>query len=142
MIYNELLKHGETKLSCWLQTLFNNILTTKKMPTEWKQEERKQPENDRGISLMNTTLKLLQQKTKNKINMAEEQQGFWKNRSTVDTTFIIRQLAGKSTENNKQAYLCYVDLKNAFDRTRSIDILKIILRPRNLPQYNGISKKN
>lgn len=40
---------------------------------------------------MTTTLKLLNNvKIENKINTTEKQEGFGKNRSTVDATFLIR----------------------------------------------------
>lgn len=63
--------------------------------------------------------------TENKINRAEEQQDFRKNQSTVDVTLLIIQLVQKSTEYNKPAWWCYVDL-NVFDRLRRTGILQLL----------------
>ncbi|CAG9828729.1 unnamed protein product [Diabrotica balteata] len=79
---------------------------------------------------MNSTLKLLtaviKYKIEEKANMADEQQGFGKNLNTIDEIFIIRQIIEKSIEYGKPAYMCFVDLKSAFDRVKRNDILKLL----------------
>lgn len=60
------------------------------------------------------------------INIREEQQGFRKNRSTIDAIFIVKQVSEKSIEFNKPAYMCFVDMTKAFDRVRLKDVLEIM----------------
>jgi len=63
----------------------------------------------------------------------EEQQGFWKNRSTTDAIFIIRQVVEKAIEFSKSAFMCFVDLTKAFDRVRLNDVTSI-MREENIPE--------
>lgn len=58
--------------------------------------------------------------------MSEKQQGFRKNRSTIDAIFILRQVVEKAIELDKPAYLCCIDLTQTFDRVRVNDVLKIL----------------
>lgn len=142
-IQNELIKYGGRILCMWLHKLFTIILDSGRVPEEWKESllipilkkgDRRKPENYRGISLMNSTLKLLtaiiKDKIEERLNMAEEQQGFRKNRSTIDATFIVRQIVEKSIEYNKPAFMCFVDLKSAFDRVKRIDIINLLEKQR------------
>ena len=59
-----------------------------------------------------------------KIN--EEQQGFRPNRSTTDAIFIVRQIVEKAIEYNVPAFMCFVDLRKAFDRVRLSDVINIL----------------
>ena len=76
------------------------------------------PDNYRGITLLNTALKLFTKvilsKLLNYIQPREEQQGFRKNRSTTDAIFILRQIVEKSIQFNHPTYLCFVELKKSF----------------------------
>lgn len=46
----------------------------------------------------------------------------------MDAIFILRQLIEKSIEYNKPLFLCFVDLKQAFDRVRLDDVVGILQR--------------
>jgi hypothetical protein len=48
--------------------------------------------------------------------------GLRKNLSTADAIFIMRQIVEKSIEFNHPAYLCFVDLKKAFDQVGLADV--------------------
>ena len=63
-------------------------------------------------SILNTTLKNWAEK--NKI-FPEEQYGFRENRRAMDCIFILNTLIEKTRANHSQLFLCYVDLKKAFD---------------------------
>lgn len=65
-------------------------------------------------------------KHSDQILTSEEQQGFRNNRSTIDATFILRQIIEKAIEFNKPAYLCFVDLIQAFDRIQLTELLNIL----------------
>lgn len=56
------------------------------------------------------------------IRVSEEQHGFRRNKPTVDAIFILRQLTEKAVEYEKLLFLCFVDLKQAFDRIKPQDI--------------------
>jgi len=89
------------------------------------------PDNYRGITLLNTSIKLftgiLKERLETQITNREEQQGFRRNRSTTDAIFIIKKLKEKSIEFNTPAYVCFIDLTKAFDRVRLSDILNILI---------------
>lgn len=87
------------------------------------------PINYRGISLLSSTQKLLTKildKEIEKTGISDEQQGFRQNRSTTDAIFIVRQVVEKAIEYNKPAYMCFVDLKQAFDKVRLKDVLGLL----------------
>lgn len=137
-ISNELLKYGNNCVTKELTKLFNKILDAGKIPEDWKgsitlplfkKGDRKNPDNYRGITLLNTCQKLLSKIILNKlrIEISEEQQGFRINRSTTDATFIIRQIVEKAIEFNRPAFLCFVDLKKAFDRVKLNDVISMLI---------------
>lgn len=138
-ITNEMLKYGGPNLQKEILAFFQNIISKQKIPAEWKNSttipifkkgQKTVPENYRGITLLDSTLKaftktILQEISKT-IQIRDEQQGFRKNRSTIDAIFIVRQIVEKSLELNKPAYMCFVDMTKAFDRVRLTDILQIL----------------
>lgn len=77
----------------------------------------------------------------NKIKISEEQQGFRPNRSTIDAVFILRQMIEKSIEFQKPLFLCFVDLKKAFDRVRIADIIDILQEHRTPVNYINVIKE-
>ena len=103
----------------------------------FKKGSKTNPHNYRGITLLNTTLKLFTKVILSKllqhIQSREEQQGFQKNRSTTDANFMVRQIAEKAIVFNHTAYLCFIDLTKAFDRVRLADVAKF-LREREVPE--------
>jgi len=145
-ICNEFLKYGGRSLTAELIKLFRKIIDQRKIPTAWKTSitipifkrgDKKCPENYRGITLLSAVFKLFTKVILNKIQplllTCEEQHGFRSNRSTTDALFIVRQIAEKSIEFAKPAYMCFVDLKQAFDKVRLGDVITIL-------QEKGVSK--
>ena len=117
-----------------IQILFNKILNEMNVPMEWKHSvtipiykkgAKIDTTNYREISLLSTMSKFLTQIFEEEIadtGLCEKQQGFRKNRSAIDVIFTIRQKTEKAIEFNKQAFMCFVDLTQAFDRVK----LKVI----------------
>jgi hypothetical protein len=145
-IFNEMIKYGGNELTHHLMQLFQQILNSCIIPEVWKQRiiipmfkkgSKTNPDNYRGITLLNTTLKLFTKVILNKllqyIEPREEQQGFRKNRSTTDAIFIVRQIAEKSIEFNHTAYMYFIDLTKAFDKVRLANIIEC-LREREVPE--------
>ncbi|KAI4476068.1 hypothetical protein M0804_013899 [Polistes exclamans] len=58
--------------------------------------------------------------------ISEEQQGFRRNRSTVDVTFILRKIAEKSIKLNKPIFICFFDLQQAVDKVMLWDALQLL----------------
>lgn len=71
------------------------------------------------------------------VEISEEQQGFRQNRSTTDTIFILRQIAEKSIECGKQAFMGFIDLIQASHRVRLRNIIELINK---VPVLSGIKQ--
>lgn len=142
-INNVLLKYGGQALREELYALLCKIHSQRKVPIQWKESItipvfkkgiKNDPKNYKGISLLSSTAKLLTKIISEEVaqdGISEEQQGFRQNRSTTDAIYILRQIVEKSIEYNKTAYMCFIDLTQAFDRVRLSDVLTL-LRERKL----------
>lgn len=138
-ITNEMIRYGGHELIIQIAHLFRVIEKTGRIPKEWKTSitmpifkkgMKCDPVNYRGITLLSSVAKLLTKiltkKITDKVPMCEEQQGFRSNRSTLDAIFILQQLIEKSVEFNKPMFVCFVDLKQAFDRIRLRNVITIL----------------
>jgi len=78
-------------------------------------------QNYRGISLLNTSYKILSNILLNRIKLysreiiGEYQSGFMPGRSTVNQMHTIKQIVDKSHEFDKDMYLLFVDFRQAYD---------------------------
>lgn len=141
-ITNEMIKYGGEELNTEITKLFQKIVTVEKVPKEWKNSitipifkkgNKQMLENYRGITLLNTMLKLFTKIIADEVastGISEEQQGFRKNRSTTDAIFILRQITEKAIEFDKPAFLCFIDLTKAFDRVQLPDVIKLLHKRR------------
>ena len=81
------------------------------------------PSNYRGITLLNYIRKIFTSILCKRISdweearnlLPEEQFGFRKNRRTTDCIFIFNTLIEKAKAENTSLFVCFVDLKKAFD---------------------------
>ncbi|KAK9881036.1 hypothetical protein WA026_014379 [Henosepilachna vigintioctopunctata] len=147
-IPNELLKYGGEILISQITSLSNKILLGQKVPTAWKTSsiipmfkrgDKKEPKNYTGIYLLDSMLKLITKIFTTKINsittLADQQQGFRTGRSCTDAIFVMRQVLEKSIEFNKPAFLCFIDLQNAFEKIQLKDVIRLLYSrgiPKNL----------
>ncbi|KAH1024898.1 hypothetical protein HUJ05_009734 [Dendroctonus ponderosae] len=137
-ITNEMIKYGGNALMDELKDFYNKILYLQKVPSEWKDSitipifkkgEKTEPKNYRGITLHSTVSKLLTKILAEEVTntgICEEQQGFRHNRSTIDAILTLRQIAEKAIEFNKPAFMCFIDLSQAFDKVRLTDVIKLL----------------
>ena len=138
-ITNEMLKYGGPHLWEQIYVLIDQVFRISTIPEEWKTNivisifkkgEKLNPNNYRGINLLNTHLKLTTKIVSNKlsriIKLHDEQQGFRKGRSCVDAIFAIRQLCEKAYEFNKPAFFCFIDIEKAFDKVQLKHVIKIL----------------
>ena len=157
-IYNEMIKYGGSMLLKQIQILFNKILNEMDVPMEWKHSvtipiykkgAKTDTTNYRGISLLSTMSKFLTKIFEEEIadtGLCEEQQGFRKNRSAIDAIFTIRQITEKAIEFNKPAFMCFVDLTQAFDRVKLEDVVPLLqkreVHPRIITIINKLNTNN
>jgi hypothetical protein len=128
-IYNELLKYGGEILAEKINMLFNKILYNHQIHQEWrisiltplfKKDDKSNLENYRGINLLYRTLKLstkiLTIKLNERIELADEQQGFRSGRSCIDAIFILWQVIEKSLESiNRLFYFLCIYRKHSIE---------------------------
>jgi sorting nexin-29 len=86
-----------------------------------KKGEKSECSNYRGISLLNTTYKILATAINNRLKtyaddlFSEEQNVFRKNRSTMHNIFIMPEILEKCYEYNIKKHVLFIDFKQAFD---------------------------
>lgn len=129
-ITTEMIKNlGETGREILLQ-IINKAWKNEKIPEEWgialikpihKKGDKQTCENYRGITLLNTIVKIYEQIINNRLKiilepqLAEPQSGFRPGRNTQDHIFTIKQIIEKKQPQNKNIFLAFIDLQKAFD---------------------------
>ena len=97
-----------------------------------------EPQNYRGISILNTCYKIyskiLNMKLQNysEIFMTETQNGFRKRRSCTDPKFCLKLLFEKRRDFNLETHLLFIDYEKAFEYIKR-QILFNILKSRHIP---------
>jgi len=124
-----------------LQLLFNKIYNTGTIPGDMirsifialpKKPGTMECENHRTISLMShctkILLKVIMQRNKKKIHdeISEEQYGFMPDKGTRNAVFVLKNIAERAIEVQKDLYLAFIDYKKAFDRVRHDEILDML----------------
>lgn len=114
-------------------------MDTKEMQEEWntgiitpihKKGNKKQCENYRAITLLNTTYKILANLINKRLKLqAEEilgdyQNGFRPGRSTINGIHILEQIFQKTRNYNKEVHVLFVDFKSAFDSINREKMMK------------------
>lgn len=120
--HNKYQRNSQRRRDIRRKLIYNKILETSDIPKKshksipistFKKEQETRPENYRGITLLNSTIKLftkiIKEKMEAHITNREEQQGFRRNRSTTNAIFIIKQVKEKAIKFNTPVYVCYID---------------------------------
>ena len=132
-IINEMIKCTVQTMSNVLLKLFNHILKSEKFPKAWadgyicplykKKGDISDPANYRGITISSCLgklftkiinkrfLRFLGENDIIKVN----QIGFTPGKRTSDHTFVLKTLTDQAKNLKHPLYLCFVDLKSAFD---------------------------
>ena len=130
-IINEIIKHGGDEMEQALWILFNRIFATESIPSDWtrslifpiyKDGDRKDPNNYRGISLLSVVCKMYTSILSQRIAswcdkqhcISEEQAGFREDRSTVDQLFVLTEIIEDRREKKLETHCCFLDIKKAF----------------------------
>lgn len=129
-IVAELLKAGRCILIRKLLALFTQVWEQEIVPEDWrcgtviplhKKGDKLNLDNYRGITLMDVVGKVFSGIVRNRIEqcfnskLAEEQAGFRRGRGCVDQGYTLAQIILKRLEKQKDTFLCFVDLKKAYD---------------------------
>ena len=117
--------------------LFTICINKHTIPKEWrivhitpifKHVDRKNYDNYRAISVTSTFSRLFGGSVSDLIENeylgkeAEEQAGFWAERSRNDNTFVIKQLIEKQLSVGKEVHLLFIDVKKAYDNIPLINL--------------------
>ena len=129
-IYPEMIKAGGIIVEDRLHSLFKKVWLTEVIPEDWqcgvviplhKKGDRMNLDNYRGITLMDVVGKVFSGIIKDRLEefyngrIAEEQAGFRKGRGCMDQGYILAQMVSKRLAVQKKTFLCFVDLKKAYD---------------------------
>lgn len=129
-ISNEILMASKEHLTPILCNLFNEIVQSETIPTQWtestiillyKKGDKYDMSNYRPISLMSNIYKTFSKVILNRLtkildeNQPREQAGFRSGYSVLDHIHTVRQLFEKRKEYNLPLYCSFVDYKKAFD---------------------------
>jgi len=146
-INSELYKYAPHEFKLRLLKFLNNIYRDNCIPNEWrnaviipifKKGDRRERQNYRGISILNTCYKIysriLNMKLQNcsEVFMTETQNGIRKGRPCTDPTFCLKLLIEKMREFNLETHLLFIDYEKAFDNIQR-QILFNILTSRHIP---------
>uniref|UniRef100_A0A8D9ELZ3 Craniofacial development protein 2 n=1 Tax=Cacopsylla melanoneura TaxID=428564 RepID=A0A8D9ELZ3_9HEMI len=126
----EVLKSGGEAVQKFVYKLILKIWKMETIPSEWneavviplhKKGDKLQCTNYRGISLLNTTYKILSKLILNRLNLREveligdHQAGFVKERSTIDQIYVFKEIVSKCWEFQKEVHALFIDFKKAYD---------------------------
>ena len=140
LLHPEHLKYNKSEqFIVYLMLLLTTIWTTFIIPSSWlissitclfkNKGSRSEAANYRGLSIMSTCSKILASLVISRIRNAYEkiisncQFGFRSNRSTTDAIFILQNAINLSS---KPLYLCFIDLKAAYDWINRDMLFKIL----------------
>ena len=69
---------------------------------------------------------LLRIRDKIRDGIAEEQCGLVKRKGTANALYIMRTIAERATEVQKDLYVCFIDYTKAFDTIRHDELMKLL----------------
>lgn len=131
-ITNEMIKCSITLMATTLLKLFNHVLHAEIFPKQWaegyisplyKKGDNLDPSNFRGITISSCIGKLFTRILNNRLNVfltenniiSANQIGFISGKRTTDHIFVLKSLMDCAKHSKKHLYMCFVDLKSAFD---------------------------
>lgn len=132
-IFPEMLKFMSDSAVKELTIIYNRAWQEKKVPEDWsravilpiyKKGDPKHCDNYRGISLLCVVSKIyetiLEKRLREVIEpqLKDQQSGFRQEHGIQDHIFTLQQITEKAIVKNKKLYLCFVDMKKAFDKIK------------------------
>ena len=130
-IATALLQHGGSEFENMLWQLLVQVWEREDIPTDWEEAiiavlykgkgDVHDPNNTRGLSLLNTGLKVLSNLVLNRLQphaeevIGEYQAGFRRGRSCTDHIHTLRAYLAARREHQQDTHLIFVDFQKAYD---------------------------
>lgn len=128
----EFFKNLNEKGKSALLRILNKVMDKGEIPREWgeikltmiyKKDDPKDPDNYRGIALINSLAKILTYLITKRVTkfietnnlLPENQSGFREKRGCNDNIFVLNSIIQLQKMKKQKAYLIFVDFKKAFD---------------------------
>ena len=145
----EILRLGGESVVQWLKHLADRVWSEEGIPKDWKKSlvvplhkkgTRTVCDNYRGISLLSIPSKVICRAILNRIKprvelqLRESQCGFRKGRGCADQLFSLRVMMEKAREYHRPLYMCFIDLRKAYDSVDRAALWELLQRTYSLPQ--------
>ena len=145
----EMLNLGGEESIRWLKSIFDSIWETELVPEDWqsqlliplhKKGSRTICDNYRGIALLSIPGKMFAKAILNRLKpraeqfLHENQCGFQCGRGCADQLFSLRMLMERSREYRHPLYVCFIDLKKAYDSVNRDSLWHILQHSYQLPE--------
>ena len=141
----EIFIHSAEIITPFLVGLFNHVFSSGQFPDAWteaiiqplhKKGNTQDPNNYRGISLLNVCSKLYSYILNKRLvtwieengSIGEEQAGFRRDYSTTDHIFTLFAVIQKYLLHKKKLYVAFIDFKKAFDLISYTKLWPILLK--------------
>ena len=136
----EIITLGGVESVRWFKTLFNAIWHEEVVPGDWKSQllvllhkvSRSICDSYQGIALLSIPSKVLTKAILNRLKpraevlLHESRCGFRSGRGCADQLFSLRTLMEKAREFHRPLYICFVDLRKAYDTVNYVALWSIL----------------
>ena len=144
----EFLKLGGGTTVQWLLSPFTSIWNHGTVPSDWRKQliiplhkkgSRTECDNYRGIALLSIPSKVFTRvilnrlKPKAEASLRESQCGFRRGRGFVDQLFTLRIFMEKARELQQPIYVCFIDLRKAYDSVNREALWNVLQHSYQLP---------
>lgn len=147
-ISSEVLKLGGEASVQWLSSIFATIWAEESVPSDWtkqlvvpihKKGSQSDCDNFHGISLLSVPSKVFTKVISNRLKprvellLCESQCGFRKGRG-FDQIYTLQVLMEKAREFHQPLYMCFIDLRKAYDSVNRNALWTVLQRCYHLPE--------
>ena len=132
-IPSEIIKASFDFISPFLLNLYNKMYSTGEYPRSWgeniiqpifKKGDANDPQNYRGITLINVLAKIYSQLPLNRLTkwstehetITINQFGFQQGKSTTDCVFLLHAIISKVLNSGEKLFCCFIDYEKCFDK--------------------------